>query len=290
MPNVISLQQALKSIDLFAGMRRLQVHPLRGGFSNRTYLVLHQDSKFVLRIDSDTANLFARDRAGEFKLQQALAKYALAPQPLFQDISTGVTVTEFIEGRVLDKRTLITTELLRQLSDYRTHLHAFRTSVAATDFVTLARHFRSQLSASKQPWFASLHRHFRTVCIDLAWLQKSPASLRFCHNDLTPGNLIITPTGQLLALDWEYSGPNHPLFDLAILSINWSLNEAQIAQAATQFELDIMKFFPCARRAALLMEALWYALRSQGDQNALWQVMLEERLQQLDGAKTSARS
>ena len=36
-----------------------------------------------------------------------------------------------------------------------------------------------------------------------------------CHNDLVPENLILDADGRLYLIDWEYSGYNDPMWDLA---------------------------------------------------------------------------
>jgi len=36
-----------------------------------------------------------------------------------------------------------------------------------------------------------------------------------CHNDLVPENLILDASGRMYLIDWEYSGYNDPMWDLA---------------------------------------------------------------------------
>ena len=49
-------------------------------------------------------------------------------------------------------------------------------------------------------------------------LDASPALLVPCHNDPWPGNLIDAG-GRVYLIDWEYSGMNDPVWDLAGLSV-----------------------------------------------------------------------
>jgi thiamine kinase-like enzyme len=49
-------------------------------------------------------------------------------------------------------------------------------------------------------------------------LEASPAALVPCHNDPWPGNLLDAD-GRIYLIDWEYSGMNDPLWDLADLSV-----------------------------------------------------------------------
>ena len=49
-------------------------------------------------------------------------------------------------------------------------------------------------------------------------LEASPAALVPCHNDPWPGNLLDAD-GRIYLIDWEYSGMNDPMWDLAGLSV-----------------------------------------------------------------------
>jgi thiamine kinase-like enzyme len=49
-------------------------------------------------------------------------------------------------------------------------------------------------------------------------LEASPAALVPCHNDPWPGNLLDAD-GRIYLIDWEYSGMNDPMWDLADLSV-----------------------------------------------------------------------
>jgi thiamine kinase-like enzyme len=47
-----------------------------------------------------------------------------------------------------------------------------------------------------------------------------------CHNDPWPGNLIDAD-GRVYLIDWEYSGMNDPVWDLADLSVEAGFDAEQ---------------------------------------------------------------
>ena len=57
-------------------------------------------------------------------------------------------------------------------------------------------------------------------------LETSAASLVPCHNDPWPGNLLDAD-GRIYLIDWEYSGMNDPVWDLAGLSVEAGFDPEQ---------------------------------------------------------------
>jgi thiamine kinase-like enzyme len=57
-------------------------------------------------------------------------------------------------------------------------------------------------------------------------LEASPAALVPCHNDPWPGNLLDAD-GRIYLIDWEYSGMNDPMWDLADLSVEAGFGREQ---------------------------------------------------------------
>ena len=49
--------------------------------------------------------------------------------------------------------------------------------------------------------------------------------LRPCHNDAVPENFIKASDGRLFLIDWEYSGMNDPMADLAALFLEAGFTE-----------------------------------------------------------------
>jgi thiamine kinase-like enzyme len=57
-------------------------------------------------------------------------------------------------------------------------------------------------------------------------LEASPSVLAPCHNDPWPGNLLDA-YGRVYLIDWEYSGMNDPVWDLADLSVEAGFDAGQ---------------------------------------------------------------
>ena len=81
------------------------------------------------------------------------------------------------------------------------------------------------------------------------------------HHDLLPANLIDDGK-RLWLIDWEYGGFGTAMFDLANLSSNGSLNEANETELLERyFKTDpspqLLKAFDAMKIASALREMLW---------------------------------
>ena len=87
----------------------------------------------------------------------------------------------------------------------------FDVFAAIDDYLGLLRGRRTSLPEG----YHEVRRKVRAVRLAL---EASPAPLVPCHNDPWPGNLLDAD-GRIYLLDWEYSGMNNPMWDLADLSV-----------------------------------------------------------------------
>ena len=61
-------------------------------------------------------------------------------------------------------------------------------------------------------------------------LEANDIEKRPCHNDTVPENFIKDDNGRIYLIDWEYSGSNDPMWDLAahILECDFSKDEEEL--------------------------------------------------------------
>lgn len=190
---------------------------LEGGYSNDNYRFEYQGQRFVLRSPSRPRPFI--DRHLEQRLYSDGAR-ADVPELVAFDATTGHMITRWVPGAILADRHPRGSELV----DYLQRLHS-RIAPVERVYDPLAQ-ARAHLEAATAP----------------AWMEKLAARLRWepeqlvtCHNDLNPWNVICSPDGRWITLDWEWVGRNDPLFDLTALHQGASLPDRELEPLSEQF-------------------------------------------------------
>jgi len=91
---------------------------------------------------------------------------------------------------------------------------------------------------------------------------------RLCHNDLNPGNILVTTTG-IVFLDWEYANVTSPAFDIAVFAATQGLTNQQLETFLDFYggtaNIASVKYY---QRLYGLLEILWWRLKT-GNQEAM---------------------
>jgi len=202
----------------------IALEPLGGGITNRNFLVDVDGERFVLRIGGKDTALLGIDRRVEYEASLVAAALGVGPEVVDFADREGFLVTRYIEGRPVAVEEFRRPETLRAVARTLRHVHggppipgrfdAFRvveaySSTAAGRGVRVPEAYRNALQLA--------HAIERT---------RGPLPLRPCHNDLLNANLIDDGE-RIRIVDWEYAGMGDVFFDLANLSVNHELGEAE---------------------------------------------------------------
>ncbi len=233
---------------------------LSGGISHTTYKISDGYISLVIRLDDPANRLLALSREHEHQCINLAAQHGIT-KPLLAS-GKDYLVTDFLTGSAWP--TQPREDQLRQLGKILRQLH----NVPISDDIHMAEHgfdmrkhcqcYVQQLN--QRPDNLSL---FSAAAEDVfSWLQKHPSTPVLCHQDIHPGNLLLTEKGILL-LDWEYAAANDAYIDLASLLESLSLsaesfNVFQKAYGLTQID------WPRLKRQAFVIryaEYLWLLLQ-----------------------------
>jgi thiamine kinase-like enzyme len=264
------------------------------GFTNRVYAVETRAGRFCLRIPgSGTAEII--DRKREAANARRAVQAGVAPEIVYL-AAEGVMVTRFVSGAkplsgraFLDDRGAVAraASALRRLHD-----DAEDFTGVFEAFATVDRYAALLLERQGQE-----HRGLAEAIAEAsevrAALDANPPSLRPCHCDTTGANMLDTGE-QVWLIDWEYSGMNDPMWDLAYLSLqadfggdlDQALLEAYLGRPADAREAARLSV---QQAACELLSAAWGLVQvSAGNPAADFATYSEATLRQAIGRMRSA--
>lgn len=188
-----------------------------GTFGQSTHLVKVNNQSCVMRRYGSGADFFI-DRDVEQENQRRLEILGLAPKLLEINKEQRVEFFEYIPGRAASKVDFRDQNALRKIVRSITSIHSSKVSLVTqlNPFRTIERYEleakRVNSSRLKNRGVERVHQEVRKIEKRIVQLDR-PRTL--CHNDLNPGNFIMTSTGIVRIIDWEFAAMGDPLFDLA---------------------------------------------------------------------------
>ena len=216
------VRAALARVPSFGNARQrgLKIKRLGGGLTNVSYKVTTGGAAYVLRLAGDGTSEYI-DRKAEEHNARVAAEAGVNAEVIYFDATDGTMVTRFVEGismnagdgfgRESGAPVRVARALKRVHSLGRVFRSRFDVFAAIDGYLDLLRGWRMPLPED----YYEVGQRARAVRLAL---EASPAALVPCHNDPWPGNLLDAD-GRIYLIDWEYSGMNDLMWDLADLSV-----------------------------------------------------------------------
>ncbi|MGH3145382.1 MAG: phosphotransferase, partial [Rubrobacter sp.] len=169
------------------------------------------------------------DRSSEEHNARVAAAAGVNAEVVYFDVGDGTMVTRFVEGVSMNTgkgfgldpgAPVRAARALRRVHSLgRVFRSRFEVFAEIDDYLGLLREQRTPLPQD-------YYRVGRKVRAVRRALEASPAPLVPSHNDPWPGNLLDAE-GRIYLIDWEYSGMNDPMWDLADLSVEAGFGPVQ---------------------------------------------------------------
>jgi len=276
MSNTISPADALTRVPDWDG-KVASWRELKGGLTNRSYLVEKGSDSFVLRLDAAHTNVFNLDRISEMDIVAQAAAAGLAPELVFADVDSGILLYRYIPGQVWEVAELDDDRNLEALADLLRRVHDLPLSGIRFDPIAVADRYTRNLESRP-----GLH-DFACRCEEIIAGMPVCAEFRCCHNDVVASNVIADP--DLKLLDWEYACDNDPLFDLASLIGFHNLDSDRQAVLLNAYaggkDSGLAERLEIQVRLYDAIQWLWLANRQMITQNTAQAARLEELQQRI---------
>lgn len=185
------------------------VAPLRGGLSNRSFLLTGDFGRWVLRLNEDVDGV---DRQRERMVLGVIADEPWAPLIIRNDLDEGYLLYEYRDAPIWSHAHARSAEGQRTVGRWLRRVHAKPASgVPAVDPEATLHRYLEQLPAPE--------REPLELEVDLALARWQDGIGRWsealCHLDLVCSNLLGNGTIDGV-IDWEFGGRAEPALDLAV--------------------------------------------------------------------------
>lgn len=244
------------------------IEPLHGGLSNESLLVRDANGRFVVRFGQDYP-FHHVERAREVMTARAAFSAGFAPRVHYS--APGVMVSAFIDGKtfnVADVREN-SARIAALIAQFHCTMMPEISGTSALFWVFhVIRDYARTLAQFSGAW-SGLLGGYVAVAGELEAAQCA-LPIVFGHNDLLPAN-IIDDGNRLWLIDFEYAGFSTAMFDIAGVSTNAEMDDAQSdvfldAYFASPYAaysvqslspLELRRSFRAMQCAAALREAMW---------------------------------
>ena len=257
-PGIERLLEQVFHDRAYADLQRL------GGMTNHSYKVTRADGQeYLVRLPGDgTEELI--NRFDERKSTELACRLEIDAELLYFG-DDGTKVMRFIENpQPMGEAVMRETDNIRKAAMLFHRLHTCGEDTGVRFEVFEMTESYEQIIRAHDVSLYDDYPDIRQAVFQI----KQETDARFgtqrvpCHNDSLMGNWVLSGSGRLYLIDWEYSGMNNPMWDLACLSIEADYTETEDnylleAYDGKRPDADEAKRFVAHKLYVDLLWALW---------------------------------
>lgn len=197
-----------------------------GGMSNKNFKVQLGDEQYVLRVPGYGSDGMV-DRGNEERNSIYACELGVNPEIKYFNPQTGIKLATFIpNAETLNSATIQRPPMLDQIATIMRTVHGsqIRFNNDFNVFAEILKYEQLLVSAGGKMYdgYLDIRNFIKSLEIRLNQLG---VQLHPCHNDLVPENFIMATDGTLFLIDWEYSGMNDPIWDIAAMFLESQFTE-----------------------------------------------------------------
>ena len=189
-----------------------------GGMSNKNFKVELGSQEYVLRVPGIGSEGIVVRRNEEHNSFQA-CQMGITPPIKYFNADTGIKLTNYVKNaKTFDSMMVKQPENMDQIAGIFRTLH--HSSVKFENEFNVFKeilNYEKLLDKARGKMYDGYETVRRKVFLLENYLDKLGVNLYPCHNDLVAENLLMAEDGTIYLIDWEYSGMNDPMWDLAAL-------------------------------------------------------------------------
>lgn len=234
---------------------------LSGGLCNQTFKVYTKQRTYVLRLNSRQNEYLNLTRHSEIEVMRKANQQGVAPEVIFADDPQRFIVTNYIDGRMLEKSDLKNNAIKNLIMDRLKIIHSMEgLDRTCTPYDLIFGYLKgADLLGVKYP--SGLLQILNRI-ENIAHMRSNDKTYnnKFCHNDSFLCNMILTGE-QLQIIDWELSGVGDIFFELTLIPFSNQFSEAEEREWLTLYfgfvEEETFRIFQEMKFVAMVREVAW---------------------------------
>lgn len=197
-----------------------------GGMTNKNYKATVDGQDYIIRMPGNGTSSMI-NRYDEMFNSKAVSKENLDANILFFDAETGIKIAEFIEGaETLNAARAKNTSNMQKVACLLRRLHNSDIKMNNKfDIFEKIEEYEVLMKDNNGEFFEDYYEVKGRIIGLKDVLEQNGFEMRPSHNDIVPENLVKDINERMYLIDWEYSGLNDPMWDLAAFSLECDFNE-----------------------------------------------------------------
>ena len=194
--------------------------------SNKNFRIDLLDKSYVLRVPGNGSEGLVERVNEEFNANEG-CRLGVNPRTFYFDARTGIKLAEFVvDAETLNSATIQRRENMDRIADIYKTIHGARIRLRNefNIFKEIEKYCMLIETAGAHMYEGWEVVHEQVMALENR-LNKLGIVLKPCHNDAVPENFLKAKDGNIFLIDWEYSGMNDPMADLAALFLESSFTE-----------------------------------------------------------------
>ena len=282
------IKKKLETLSIWK--KNISIEVLEGGWTNDTYLVTDDNKKYVAKIGGDKRD-FGIIRSNEIQAHRAAYQADISPKLLYY--KKEISIYEYIECKNLTLQDISKEKNLLKLVNIIKIIHneVFNYLKNINSFLNIFQiidHKFHVLKKYNSPYSDKLNDLIKDY--KLFQSETNSHKIVFTHNDFYYKNILYDGK-KFWIIDWEYSGLNPNILDLANLSRNLGLNDNQdnfILEEyfRSQITSKLKNSFQAIKLISILNEVIWWMIAEiKSKKNIDCKSITEEKLKRYKMAK-----
>ncbi len=197
-----------------------------GGMSNKNFKVTKGKLEYVLRVPGNGSEGMVV-RSNEEQNSRQACKMGINPPIRYFNAKTGIKLADFVKNaETLNGATIQRPSSMKKIVKiFQTLHHSHVRFGNEFNVFNEIRNYERLLEECNGTMYEGYEDHREKVLRLEDYLNKLGVSIKPCHNDLVAENFLKAEDGTIYLIDWEYSGMNDPMWDIAALFLENNFSE-----------------------------------------------------------------